>query len=166
MEMTEIYNAADRLITQLVRQEARAQGHTLTGDMEDSFGSSQVKTGTTYILEGEAISYTQYVNDGVPAKSASFKQAPFLIEYFIKRGFPVYSSKGLDATKLAFMTINKWKKEGMSTQASKRFSSTGARQNFVESAFVGNEEKINDFMLNSFDFSVDEVFNKQKDETL
>lgn len=155
------------MISDLLRDESEAQGHTLTGAMGKSFSAVPVTKGRERILEGRALKYTDYVNDGFPAKSASFKQAPFLEEYFIKRGFPVFSSGGgITAKQMAFATISKWMKEGMSTQASKRFSKTGARQNMIEAAFTGGDTKIDQFMSSAFDKSIDDHYHITKSETV
>jgi hypothetical protein len=161
IDIKTIYAGAEALITQILRKESSAQGHYLTGAMEDSFEGVSSKEGQADVLNGFAVAYTQYVNEGVPAKSASFKQAPFLIRYFQQRGLPEK-----EATAAAFATIKVWMKEGMSTQASKRFSQTGSRQHFVENAITGNEDKIDEYMLNSFDFAIDEAYHKEKSETL
>lgn len=162
----DIYRGAERLINEFIRKEMVAQGHHLTGAMEESVESNTFKQKKAEVMEGVAVYYTQFVNDGFPPQSASFKQVPFLIEYFIKRGYPVKSTTGVDATSLAFATVAKWMKEGMPTQASKRFSSTGSRTNMIENAFVANEAKLDSYMSSGFDFLVDEHYRKEKSETV
>lgn len=161
MDIKEIYDGAEKLINQYIKKESTDQGHYLTGAMEDSLSHRVKKQGRAYTMEGFGVHYAQYVNEGVPAESASMKQFPFIKRYFQQRGL---GEK--EAGAAAAATIRKWMKEGMSTQASKRFSSTGARQHFVESAIVGNESKIDEYMSNSFDFSIDETFHKTKSETV
>ena len=159
--IADIYQGAERLINNLIRKEMFAQGHHLTGAMEESVDSSVSKKGKADVMEGFAAHYTQYVNDGVPAASASMKQFPFLVEYFKKRGLEEKEAKGAAAA-----TIKVWMKEGMSTQASKRFSSTGSRQNMIENAFVGAQSQIDEYMSNGLDFVVEERFQKEKSETI
>lgn len=161
IDIKTIYAGAAAFINQILRKESTAQGHYLTGSMEDSFEGKVVKEGKADVLNGFAVAYTQYVNEGVPPQSASFKQAPFLIRYFQQRGLPEK-----EATAAAFATIKVWMKEGMSTQASKRFSQTGSRQNFVENAITGNEARIDEYMSNAFDHSIDEAYRKEKSETI
>jgi hypothetical protein len=157
----DIYGVAEKFINKFLREESADQGHTLTGAMEDSFDFTSYREGKADVMEGFAVHYTKYVNDGVPAASASMKQFPFVKEFFIKRGL------GTDeAGAAAAATIRVWMKEGMSTQASKRFSKTGARQRMVENAFAGNESKLDEFMGNNFDFAVEENFQKEKSETI
>lgn len=165
--ISDIYDGAQRLIHQLIREEMVNQGHHLTGAMEASVHADIQTKGKRDIMDGYAVNYTQFVNDGFPAQSASFRQFPFLLEYFIKRGYPVHSSNGgLTAGSLAAMTIRKWMREGMPTQASKSYSSTGSRTNMIEAAFVGGDQKIDEYMGNSFDFVVEEKFQKEKSETI
>lgn len=161
MTIEEIYSGAERFIKQIITKESDDQGHYLTGAMTDSIHGDTGKKGKADLLEGFAVEYTRYVNDGVPAESASMKQFPFVKEYFLKRGLG-----DVEAGAAAAATIRKWMKEGMSTQASKRFSSTGGRQHFVESAFTGNEHKIDDYMSSAFDYAVDEAYRKEKSETI
>lgn len=161
MPIKDIYAGAENLINQFLKKESFSQGHFLTGKLEESLRATFSRAGKADVLEGFAVYYAQYVDQGVPPESASFKQVPFLIEYFKKRG---YGEK--EATAFAFATVKKWMKEGMSTQASKRFSSTGSRQNFIENSFVGNDARLNDYMENTFDFAVEEQFQKEKSETI
>lgn len=129
--------------------------------MEESF-TSTVKTGSKAdLMEGFAVYYTNYVDQGVPAKSASMAQFPFLVKYFQQRGLTEEEAKPAAAA-----TIRTWMKQGMSTLASRKFSKTGARQRFIESAFTGNSSKIDEYMTGSFDFSIDEQFAKEKSETI
>lgn len=160
-EIESLYQAATRLIHQRIRQEMLAQGHHLTGAMEESLDSDIGSKAKAVILEGFAVDYTRFVNEGFPASSASFKQVPFLIEYFKKRG---YAER--EATSFAFATVKKWMKEGMPTQASKRFSRTGSRTNMIESAFIGAEPELDELMSNGLDFVVEERFQKEKSETI
>jgi hypothetical protein len=157
LDLKTIYNGAANLINQLIKQESFKQGHYLTGAMDESIEGKVTKD----TLEGFSVYYTQYVNDGVPSASASFKQAPFLIRYFQQRGLPEK-----EATAAAFATIKTWMKTGMSTPQSKRFSSTGSRQNFVENALVGGDSDLDEYMTNNFDFAVEEEYQKEKSETL
>lgn len=165
--MDDIYRGALVLINQELRKEMVAQGHRLSGAMEDSLDADIGKERKADVMQGYAVYYTKFVNEGFRAEKASFKQFPFLLDYFIKRGYPKESSDGgLTAGTLAAMTIRKWMKEGMPTQASKRFSSTGSRTNMIENAFVGAEPKIDEYMGNSIDFLVEEKFQKEKSETV
>lgn len=161
MTVKDIYLGAEKLINQLIKKESVAQGHYLTGAMDESLNAKYSSTSKADNMEGFAVMYMQFVNDGVPAESASMKQFPFLVKYFILRGLGEKEAKGAAAA-----TIHKWMKEGMSTQASKRFSKTGARQHLIESAFVGGNTQIDDYMTSGFDYIVEQEFQKEKSETI
>lgn len=159
--IAEIYRGAENLINQLIRKESHAQGHYLSGAMEESLSAEVLKKGKADVMEGFAVDYTKFVNEGVPAASASMRQFPFVYKYFLARGLADKEAKGAAAA-----TIKKWMKEGMSTQASKRFSQTGARQHMIESAFIGGKTQIDEYMTNLFDYSMEEQFQQTKSETV
>lgn len=161
LKFQDIYDGAEKFLNQVISKEAEDQGHSLTDTMTRSFKGRQNLNGRVKVLTGTAVNYLRYVNDGVRAQSASFKQAPFLIEYFKARG-----ESEENAVAYAFATIKKWMKEGMSTQASKRFSKTGARQNFVESAMIANDAKLDEYMSSTLDHSVEEHYRLTKSETI
>lgn len=161
MDIQDIYKGAENLLNQLIKDELGKQGHYLSGGLENSLSAKVTEGSKEQVMTGEAAYYAKFVNDGVPAQSASFKQFPFIVDYFKQRGLSEQEAK-----RAAAATINKWKSEGMPTQASKRFSSTGSRLNVIESVFTGNESKIDEYMGNSFDFAVNEAFKKEKDETI
>lgn len=157
----DIYLGAARLINDLIRTEFKAQGHTLTGAFEDSLTYEVTKTKNIAKLVGKGLSYGMLVNDGYTPSQISDKMFPGLMAYFIKRGLDAANAK-----QAAGATIKKWKNEGMSTQASKRFSATGGRQHFVEAAFTGNEAIIDGYIGNLFDFAIEEQYNRTKSETI
>lgn len=155
MKLELIYQGAANLIHQLIRKEHTAQGHHLTGNFENSLEARVGKT----ILTGHGASYGMLVNEGVESSKISFKMLPGLIRYFLLRGFPENEAK-----RIARATVLKQMQEGMSTQASKRFSTTGARHHFVEAAFL--DPAIDQYMTSSFDFAVNEEYSKTKSETI
>ena len=157
----DILSSGANLINQLIKVEFRAQGHTLTGEFENSLNSKVFKTRYTATLQGTGLKYGKQVDEGFQPDEISPKMIPGLVEYFIKRGLSQH-----DALRAASATFKKWQSEGMSTQASKRFSTTGARQHFIEAAFIGYENKIDEFFFSSFDFGIDETFKKVKSETI
>lgn len=161
MKISQIYKQVGLFINDEIRKEYRAQGHFLSGDLERSINSSIYKRGVESILDGYALDYARTLEEGLDPSEISFKMFPDMVQYFLKRGLGP-----ADAAKAAKFTILKWKKEGLSTQASKRFSQTGARQHAVESVFVGKQNTIDSYMLSSFDQGIDEQFYKTKSETI
>lgn len=155
MTLELIYQGAAKLIHQLIRKEHSDQGHHLTGAFEDSLeGRVSVN-----FLRGYALSYGAIINEGVPAAQITFKNLPGLLRYFKLRGLP-----DNEIPRAARATIIKQMREGMSTQASKRFSRTGGRQHFIEAAFLYPD--LDQYMSVSFDFAVDEEYSKTKSETI
>jgi hypothetical protein len=161
MDIKDIYEGAERLINDLIRREMSAQGHFLTGTMEDSLSSIVIKEKGLDVMEGFAVSYTQYVDQGVPASKTSMKQFPFVYQYFLARGLPDKEAKAAAAA-----TIHKWAKEGMSTQASKRFSKLEHGRILLKVPLLGSQDKVDEYMNNSFDFAIEEEFQKEKSEVI
>lgn len=159
MTIETIYNAVAVLINNLIRREHTAQGHYLTGELENSLDYKTKRLGNVATLEGYAIWYAKTLNEGLQPSQISMKMLPGLVSYFVLRGL-----NPVEAKRAAGATINKWKQEGMSTQASRRFSQTGGRQHFIEAAFTHPE--IDDTMSTLLDFAVEEKMNKVKSETI
>ncbi len=162
-EIKDILKPAETVINKYLKQELIDQGHHHTGAAEESFHSETVSKGKAEVMHGYAIHYTQFLNDGFPAESASMSQFPFLLEYFTSKGFPVFSAQGnVTAAQMAAMTIKKWMREGMPTQASKRYSKTGSRTGLVESAFLAGGVEIDEQVGIGMDHVVEEYFQKEK----
>lgn len=161
MNIEDINLGAARLINDLVIAEFRAQGHSLTGEFEASLKAEMVKTKYTSTLKTTGLKYGMILNDGVEPGKINKSMIPGLVQYFIKRGFPLR-----EASAFAINTYKKWLTEGMSTQASKRFSSTGGRQHFIEAAITGHENIIDNYVTNLFDFGVEQQFEKTKNERI
>lgn len=155
-----IYRGAQKIIERAIRQESQTQGHTLTGTMETSLSAEHTSKAGEEVLEGTAVGYTSIVNDGFPASSASFKQFPFLVQYFQLRGLPEEEAK-----RAAAATIRVWQREGMSTKASARFSKTGKRQEMIEDAFEKAKADLDSYMDSSLNKAVDDLFKREKSGT-
>lgn len=161
MSMALIQFRAEKLLNQLLIKEWTLQGHHLSGIFDASLTSKQTRNRTQYVMTGYAVSYAMIVNEGVEPEKISKKMVPGLIVYFKQRGL-----NDFDAVRAARATVNKWKTEGMSTQASKRFSQTGARHHFIEAVFVGYKFQIDEHFLNAIDFDISEQYRKTKSETV
>lgn len=161
LSMTDILIGGARLINSFIREEHRLQGHDLTGEASRSLDYKISQTARQFILEGTAVSYMKIVDQGLEPDQIKSSMIPKLETYFVLRGLPPGEAKNA-----ALATYFAWKKEGMSTQASKRYSQTGARQNFIESAFIGHEPEIDSYFINAFDFNVEEEYRKTKSETI
>jgi hypothetical protein len=165
--ISEVYDGAEKLINEFIRKELRDQGHYLTGELERSLEAQSTQTDKASLLEGYSAHYMEWVNNGFKAKSASFKQFPFLVQYFVARGYPEKTTDGsLSANQLAAMTINKWMKEGMPTASSNRFSQVTRRKLAIENAFQDNKQNLDNYMLGGLDSVVEFEFQKEKSEII
>src|SRR5690606_20580217 len=108
-----------------------------------------------------ALHYFKFLNDGVPAASASWKQMPFLIKYFESKGL-----ENEEAERAAAATIVVWKKEGMPTEASKRFSKTGNRKEFIDMVRDVIDTETDKLILEGIDEEINKEYQKTKSETI
>lgn len=161
MTIIDIHIGAERIITELIRTEHTAQGHYLTGAFENSLSAKTVRFAGAYSLQGLGFKYGLTVNEGLKPNQIKNSMLPGLVRYFILRGLPKQ-----EAERAAMGTLVKWKKEGMSTESSKSFSSTGERQHFIERAFEKGETKIDSYFNSSFDYVVEEQYRKTKSEII
>ena len=111
-----------------------AQGHHMTGAWEDSIVSNMVGGNE---IEGNAKSYGAIVNFGVTPAKIPYGGQPTgaITSKYIQGLYNYFKSKGKsdkDALSFAFATAKVQKKQGMSTEASRLYSSTGERQNFLQ----------------------------------
>lgn len=157
MLIEDIYLGASSLIRQLILDEFRAQGHSLTGAFESSLDYKINKTRYTATLTGLGLKYGLVLNEGLDPNEIKDSMYPGLVKYFVLKG-------AQDPKRAAILTLRKWREEGMSTQASKRFSTTGGRQHFIEAAMLN--PAIDQYLENTFDFGIDNIFNRVKNETI
>lgn len=150
-----LYLEAGVVINNLIREEFEKQGHTLTGAYSRSLDSKISKT--SLIGYGEA--YGKIINEGIKPEDVSERMMPGLINYFKLRG---YNDNA--AAKFAVLTFHRWKKEGVSTVASNRFSKTGERHHFIEKAL--NNPIIDKHMILGIDKMVDDLYHRTKSETV
>ena len=153
--LTEILFHVGNLTTKLIKKELVDQGHYLTGKGHDSITFTISKGDLTVV----AAPHIFVLNRGVPPEQVSFKMLPALMKYFRLRGF-----SGKDPRKIAALTIKKWQKEGMSTEASQRYSRTGERQGFIDKAV--ENPKIEEILLFYANKGFDDEFSKSKSETI
>jgi hypothetical protein len=153
-------NKIGQIAIEAVKLELAAQGHRLTGALIDSVTYQVKQTATGALIEGLLLDYGIPVNTGVPAANIPYTRKANL-GTFRKTGFRRSGGKaskyiaGLklfaklrfrvnerEATRIAFAIANKHKKEGMPTQASKRFSSTGKRTGAIQDGLANVDDKI------------------------
>lgn len=156
-------------VVQELKNTLKAQGHSLTGDLENSlngvvapvangfrmmFYYEQYGTAVDSGVKKEKIPY----NPGSGAKTSKYIEG--LIEYAKKR-FNISGDK--EAKRAAFAIATKHKEDGMSTIKSKEHSSTGKRNNWVDNTLEGIDaeltKKINEIIWHIYD---DMIFNAVK----
>ena len=118
------------------------------------------KEDASYLFTVRAAAYAKFVNEGIPPNLISWKMMPGLIRYFKRRGFtdnPEY---------FAANTIRKWMREGMPTQDSQRFSSTGSRQHAIEQAFERRDREVNKIIESSLEYEIDINYRRVKSERI
>lgn len=157
MNLKSTYEKADAVLVAALREELTQQGHKLSGALEASIVGEATDEG----LKGYALHYQEFINDGFPAASASFKQFPFMIRFFMARGLPEKEAKGAAAA-----TIIKWQKEGMPTGGSTKHSSNGRRQNFISTVGESIGEKLDTIILDGIETQVNKVFHQTKSEKI
>ena len=119
-----------------VQDEFVKQGHNNTGRAVNSIQGNPTPNG--FNIEGN--DYINILNEGVSAGNIPYsgnggggtsKYIQGLIEYVLQRGI---ATGRAEATRVAFAIANKQRKEGMPTNASRRFSQTGKRTGFLDVA--------------------------------
>lgn len=153
--------AFNRSICEDIKIELLAQGHNLTGQTINSIYAQMTYENGTIILEGYGSVVVAIQNKGVEASRTSWRQFPFLVNYFRQRG---YSEK--QAKAFAAATIKAWAKQGMSTKASARFSETGERQGAVETVFKENDDRYDQALGDAVDLTLKQVFDKEVSEEI
>lgn len=148
-------------------KEIKAQGHSLSGALEASINGRVENTEAT----GTIVDYGNILNagtsssripfSGISGRGGTSKYIQGLIAFFKLRGLGDKEAKSA-----AFATAQVQRKEGMSTQASSRFSKTGKRQNFIEVSFEKSEPIIDKIISDGMDEIFNQQFNKQKSEVI
>jgi hypothetical protein len=119
-----------------IQEELRDQGHVNTGKLFNSVKAS-VNNGTDIELNITMNDYHTYVEHGVRANRIPFggkRKGGKRTSRYIQGLINFFKSKGKtlkDAKAAAFATANVHKREGMPTQASRRFSNNGRRLEFI-----------------------------------
>lgn len=161
MSIAQGMKTAGTLLKDSTAKELKAQGHYLTGALAQSITPAVVKIPGGWHLVVTSMDYQKYLHYGVAAEKASFKQFPFIVRYWQKRGLELKEAKGAAAA-----TIRKWMKEGMPTRASLVYSTTGTRLKFLDDAYRQSWANVNDKITKAIDLEIDKEFHKTKSETI
>jgi hypothetical protein len=162
-------------IRDVVREEFIAQGHHMTGALEDTIRNEVLVLGRKVVGIMWINDYYKYVDQGVSADRIPFggtaapgqgsgqksKYIQALVEYVhLKMGI----ADEKQALGVAFAIAHKHKKEGMPTKSSSAFSNTGKRTGFFTQALKDSEAEIIEGFGVVFDKAIDaviDIFNSQ-----
>jgi hypothetical protein len=154
-----------------IREEFALQGHTLTGGLERSLQNHIEKTKNITEVTGTANGYIEPLNEGVSAEDIPFgsytgattsKYIQGLVKYVELR----MGKTGKEALSIAFAIAKTQKKEGMPTEGSHAFSSTGERKGFLERANDKGGRVVDQTISHGLDEMMDHYFSQQKNETV
>ncbi len=143
-----------------VVNEWKAQGHNLSGK-----AISEIETVIKFEINelritGLVLDYMAINNQGVPANKIPYypnsgrKESEYingLIKYAKRR----MSASDKEAKSIAFAIASKHKREGMPTRASAKFSSTGKRTGFLETAMAKVEPDLLKLIERSIIYSIE-----------
>lgn len=140
--------ALNKTIMADILKEWRLQGHYLSGNTEKLSEHREFIEVGRIILEGYAPGHAEVLEEGVDAenipynssvrtgaKTSQYIQA--LKNYSMQR----FGLNEKDALGAAFAIAKKHEKEGMPSQGSNRFSSSGERRKAILTTFIQNEDK-------------------------
>jgi hypothetical protein len=144
-----------------LKTELRAQGHYLTGALEQSIHSKQTTSGNKSVSEMEALDYADDLFEGVAPEHIDESNIAGLIEYAKKR----FGYSGNKAIKAAIAIARKHRKEGNPTKASYQFSSTGERLFANEEAYDKNQAEYSSFLESGVSSEIDLFIDKTFDQT-
>jgi hypothetical protein len=161
MSIRDGLNRASRELRNATASELKAQGHHLTGALAQSIKPSVVKIPGGWSLQISSLNYQKYLHWGVAAAKASFRQFPFVVQYFRKRGLTEKEAKGAAAA-----TIRTWMKEGMPTNNSLVYSGTGTRLKFLDDADRKAWPAAGAAISSAIDNEINKVFHQTKSETI
>ena len=138
--MIEIYENIAKQALALIAEEWKKQGHNLTGKFVNELTyniSTNSESTKIDLIDGNENAYGVILNKGVPADKIPFSPGSGAKSSKYIAGLTNYAKLRMgasdkDAVSIAFAIAHKHKKEGMPTQASKKYSKTGERTRFVE----------------------------------
>ena len=147
-QFVKLANLINPIIKLAVQQAYKDQGHTLTGNLINSIDGVVSETVNGAQIEYMMLDYGVPTNTGVPAARIPYSPGSGgkfsayitgLILYARLR----FSVPAVEAKKIAFAIAAKHKREGMPTNASRRFSKTGQRTRAIEQGIEDSKEEVN-----------------------
>lgn len=159
-----IFEKANEAIIEDLKRELRAQGHYLTGALENSLKTHEIDENGSIILTAEALGYLQSLETGIPAWQIGIdsKSISEMTRYVtLRMGYT-----GKYAMKVAVLILKKQMKEGNPTKNSYQYSSTGFRTEAVKDSFAANQPKYVNLLDTAAIGSLDQSFNTIKSGTI
>jgi hypothetical protein len=164
-----LLNACNR-ISEALKSEFIKQGHHLTGEWEDNVAINSLGDNEVEIV---AMRYGIIIDRGITPDRIPYgrpvvgeqgeggiSQYILGLARFWKLRKPNITDK--QALKLAFATAEVQKIEGLSTEASKIYSSTGQRQFFMESVEVLFKDYLDNWIFEGFETVINTITKEQK----
>ena len=145
--MIDLADEIGKKALEAVALEWRKQGHELSGEAVRNMATVSLPFASGVRIEGYVPDYMAYLNAGIPANRIPYSPGsgkPFSLYI---QGLKEYAKKRMgksdkEALGVAFAIASKHKREGMPTRASARYSQTGKRTGFIETAL---QDAIPDF---------------------
>lgn len=137
--MSELGDKVGRIAFEAVAMEWKKQGHELTGQSVKSMQVVESDLQNGIRLDGYVPANMAYLNAGIPANRIPYSPGSGKRFSLYIEGLRQYAKKRMnasdkDALGIAFAIASKHKREGMPTRTSARYSQTGKRTGFIETA--------------------------------
>lgn len=144
----------------VVANEWKAQGHNLTGSAIKQMETIVKFQINTLIIEGLIPDYMAINNSGVMAERIPYypgsgNKTSKYINGLMRYAKQKFGASDKESKSIAFAIASKHKKEGMPTKASAKYSSTGKRTGFIETALDKNSQKFIELIENAIKYSVE-----------
>jgi len=172
MSIVETLESVLKLIQDELRAELAAQGHRLTGALENSLQYKIEVKSTVAIGRIYSEDYGIFVELGVSPERIPFgkgKGGGKKTSYYIQGLIAFWEKRGLsgrEAISAAFATAHVHAREGMPSRASYRFSSTGQRTGFVKAVTERNLDRIGDIIAEKYGATIELEIAKQFDSRI
>ena len=160
-----VFNPVNKSISDDIKAELRAQGHYLTGKLEESFKEVIIDSPGGLTLSVEAADYLSSLEKETPAGQISLTEQDMenLTQWVIMRGMATYQ---FEARQIAYAIYTKWKHEGRPTPGSLQYSQTGKRTEAIKDVFHKNEPRYTSMIDNTVVSQLDNEFNQIKSGTI
>ena len=139
----------ESFLIEKIKEQLAKQGHKATGSLERSLEAKTIEVGKNVEILIFGNTYAGVLENGIkssripysPSQRSGAKTSQYI--QALQKYMAFRTGKSLkESLGLAFAVARKHAKEGMSTMASKRFSSTGKRNNVIENMITEQGSEI------------------------